>query len=422
MLYSLLLGSAFAIGQPGAPELLPVEQPATQVNTDDQKNSEKKDTSEKKDNGDNGEKKEPEKHLFMKLLEGTCLGQKLDARKIQITGWTEGAFTASTVRHDQLPIGFNYRANEFLLQQNWLRIEKLVDKEAKEATFGFRSDTILPGADFRFTMARGLWDSQLTANNGEPNTYGIDPVQFYLEGYFPNVMKGLDVKFGRFFAQYGQESIDTTQNQLASHSYSFIYDPFTHTGLLTTLQIDDAWSVQNGIVMGCDNFIDPVARPCYIGSVKWAPKDGNDSVLFGVILGPNRFDIRENFHNPHIFDLVFTHKFNDKLTYVLDALYGYTLDVPGIGFANWFSAVNYLTYQFDEKLSGTTRLELFDDFQGQRTGSSGLYTAITAGINYKPKSWLALRPEVRFDYNGDSTPFQGKHGVFTAAMDAYVRW
>src|SRR5262249_8769306 len=154
------------------------------------------------------------------------------------------------------------------------------------------------------TIARGLFSGQLTANDGEPNTYGIDPVQFYGEAYFPNVMKGLDVKLGRFFAQFGQESTDTTQNALASRSYNFIYDPFTHTGLLTTLQIDDAWSVQNGIVMGCDVFIDPAARPCYIGSVKWAPTDGKDSVSLAVILGSNRFDVRNNFNNPQIFDLV----------------------------------------------------------------------------------------------------------------------
>ena len=50
-------------------------------------------------------------------------------------------------------------------------------------------------------------------------------------------------------------------------------------------------------------FIDPAASPTYIGSVKWAPPDGRDSVLFGVILGPGRFDRAENFNNPQVFDL-----------------------------------------------------------------------------------------------------------------------
>ena len=96
-------------------------------------------------------------------------------------------------------------------------------------------------------------------------------MQFYAEGYFPHIGAGLDVKVGRFFAQFGQENIDTTQNYFASRSYTFIYDPFTHTGLLTTLKIDDTWSVQNGLCLGCDVFIDPAANPTYIGSIRWAP-------------------------------------------------------------------------------------------------------------------------------------------------------
>ena len=130
-------------------------------------------------------------------------------------------------------MGFNYRANEFLVQQHWVRVERPVDQKATTPTFGFRWDTFV-GTDYRFTVARGLFSGQLTADEGQPSTYGIDPVQFYAEAYFPQVGRGLDVKLGRFFAQYGAESIDATQNALASRSYAFIYDPFTHTGLLTT--------------------------------------------------------------------------------------------------------------------------------------------------------------------------------------------
>src|SRR5206468_11486704 len=133
------------------------------------------------------------------------------------------SYTASSVEHNQLPMGFNYRANEFLLQQNWLRFERtVVTSGTTEPTFGFRTDTILPGADYRFTISRGLFSGQLTANDGLPNTYGIDPVQFYGEAYFPTIGRGLDVKVGRMFCQYGAESIDGPPNALASHSYPFI--------------------------------------------------------------------------------------------------------------------------------------------------------------------------------------------------------
>src|SRR5262249_8137831 len=157
--------------------------------------------------------------------------------------WLDSSFTASSDRRDQLPMGFNYLANNFLLQQNWVRFERsVVTSGTTEPTFGFRTDTILPGSDYRFTLPRGIFNGQLTADDGQPARYGIDPIQFYAEAYFPTVGQGLDVKFGRFFAQYGVESNDAPSNALASHAYTFIYNPFTHTGLLTTLKLTPAWS------------------------------------------------------------------------------------------------------------------------------------------------------------------------------------
>jgi hypothetical protein len=358
----------------------------------------------------------------MGSVQGSWLGALLNDNRVSVSGWADNTFTASTDRRDQLPLGFNYLANQGLLQQNWLRVERAIDDKATTPTWGFRSDNILPGADYRFTLARGLFDGQLTSNNGRPEIYGIDPVQFYGELYLPQVGRGLDLKLGRFFAQFGVESIDTTQNALSSHAYNFIYNPFTHTGLLATQKLSDAWSVQNGLVTGSDVFIDPAANPTYIGSVRWAPPSGRSSVLFAVILGKGRYDAGETFSNPQVFDLVVTHKFSDRLTYTLDALYSFQTGFPGVGFVNNWGVVQYLTYQFAPALSGTSRLEFFDDPQGYKTGFRGLYTAATAGVTYKPTPWLWLRPEVRFDHNADSRPFEGKPDLFTATMSAVVRW
>jgi hypothetical protein len=364
----------------------------------------------------------PERWPFMEALQGTYPGWLLDGNRITISGWEDMSFTASSDRDAQLPMGWNFKANQFLLQSNWLRIDRPVDPTSTTPTVGFRSDTLLPGSDYRFTIARGLFDGQLTANHGFPNLYGIDPVQFYGEMYYPEVGRGLDVKIGRCFCQYGAESIDTTQNVLGSHSYSFIYDPFTHTGFLTTLKLTDAWTVQNGLMTGTDIFIHPAARPTYVGSVRWAPPTGRDSVLFSVIIGPGRFEQDRHFNNPEIFDLVYLHKFSERLTYTLDALFGVETNVPNIGTANWFAVDHYLTCTLAPRLSTTVRLEFFEDSQGQRTGFVGLYSALTAGVMFKPFKWMSLRPEVRYDYNSESRPFEDKHGLFTATMDLLVRW
>ncbi|MFO0965826.1 MAG: outer membrane beta-barrel protein [Gemmataceae bacterium] len=363
----------------------------------------------------------PDRWPLMQALQGTYPGWLLDGAKLKLYGWIDSTFTASSDRHEQLPMGFNYRANEGQLQQAWVRFERPVDQTANAPTFGFRSDTFF-GIDYRFTIARGLFDSQLTADHGRSNLYGFDPVQFYAEAYFPHICRGLDVKVGRFFAQFGAESIDTTQTVFVSRSYSFIYDPFTHTGLLTTLKLTDTWSVQNGVATGCDVFIDPACTPTYLGSVKWAPPNGRSTALFAVILCSGRFDQNQNFHNPQIFDLVFTHKLGPRLTYTLDALYGFTHNVPNTGFANWWATDHYLSWTLAPRVTANARLEFFDDEQGQRTGFEGLYTALTAGLAVTPNRYVLFRPEVRYDYNGTSRPFEGKHGVFTAALDMVVRW
>ncbi len=365
----------------------------------------------------------PDRWLLMKSLQGTWPGAVLDEERMQVSGWTEGSFTGSSDAHSNLPMGFNWRANEFAVQQNWLRFERtVVTSGTSEPTFGFRNDWILPGVDYRFTVARGLFSGQLTDNDGQPNTYGIDPIQFYGEAYFPTVGRGMDVKLGRMFCQYGAEANDAPSNVLASHSYVFIYDPFTHTGLMVTTQVTPALSFQLGIVMGPDVFIDPAASPYSMFSVKWAPPNGRDSVLFSGLLGSGRFDVAHEFNNPNILDVVYIHTFSPRFTYTVDALAGYETNVPGIGTATWAGAANYLTWRFTPRLTGTTRLELFDDVDGNRTGFSGLYSALTAGLNFQPRKAVIFRPEVRYDYNGESRPFEGKHGLVTATADLILRW
>src|SRR5688572_23888158 len=54
----------------------------------------------------------PDRWFLMRELQGTWPGWLLDGHKVQVTGWTEAAFTASSNHADQLPMGFNYRANE----------------------------------------------------------------------------------------------------------------------------------------------------------------------------------------------------------------------------------------------------------------------------------------------------------------------
>jgi hypothetical protein len=117
-----------------------------------------------------------------------------------------------------------------------------------------------------------------------------------------------------------------------------------------------------------------------------------------------------------------THKFSDKLNYVLDASFSHMDKVPNIGNANWFGVVQYLGYALTDKVTVNTRSELFNDTQGFRTGTETLYSANTLGMTWKPKPWLYIMPEVRYDYATKGTPFDGRRDLFTASIGTILRW
>jgi hypothetical protein len=97
-------------------------------------------------------------------------------------------------------------------------------------------------------------------------------------------------------------------------------------------------------------------------------------------------------------------------------------NVPEIGTAYWGAAVNYLTYDFTPRTSGTIRLGLFDDPQGERTGFPGLYTQLTTGLNIRPRRDITIRPELRWNNNNETAAFENHHNLFTAACDVIFRW
>jgi hypothetical protein len=420
----------------------------------------------------------------MEALQGTWLGADLDGCRTYITGWDQMTYTFGTSGHVGLPETFNYRDQEPILQQAWFRIARPVVNGTTTSgtsyawpsapttpTFGYQVDVVL-GTDYRFTLPqKGLLNWQLTdrtlftpvgggADVFAPNIYGIDPLQFFGEAYFPTIGRGLDVKVGRFYTPYGVESLESVSTPLVSHSYIFSNgSPFTHTGVLGTLTLTDAWTVQGGVVIGDDLFFYTSDRPTGIFTVQWTQPHGTQTsvaqpfarniVKFTAIQGPGRFDDEKFVHNINIIDLVWTHQFNAVLVSNLEMLYGYEYNVRGQslsdgtvfdpGFTNWGGVCGYLGYTCSSRLTATLRQEFFDDPQGIRTSTAedpfldrtkGLYSESTIGAVWKVRKGLYLMPELRYDYNFNSAPFgttvdhplDGHHSQFTAAGSVIVRW
>jgi hypothetical protein len=308
-----------------------------------------------------------------------------------------------------------------------LHIEKTLDTEKKEIQFGWLMDWILPGADARTTVVRGLWDVQLRNNNGGPQLNPIDLFQAYGQMFLPNLGQGTTVKLGRFATHVGYELVQAVDTPFVSRSYMFQYNPFTHTGIWANTQLTDDWSAGYGLSTGTDTFIDaPTNRPTFLGQLKWAPKEGKTNVAFNVVLTNPNYIPSENFQLYDFYNLVVTHKITDKVTYVLDTGYTYMNNFPNADgnsrYVNWYGAANYLIFQHTDKLSSTIRAEVFDDAQGARTGFRGLYSEVTYGFAWKPTDALMIRPSVRYDNNANTAAFEGSQNLFTAAMDVIIRW
>ena len=360
---------------------------------------------------------------LMRSVQGSWLGALLDDNRVTVYGWTQFTATTGTARGSNLPVPFVDRPDEFLLNQNFLHVERTIDTSKRDYQWGFVGEVILPGSDYRFTLPRGLANRQLGTNDGRPELYGIDPYQLYAQAFLPDLgPRGTKVIAGRFASHCNIELVQAVDTPFASRSHLFQNNPFTHTGVWATSQLTDAWSVGNGVATGSDTFLDAASRLTYLGQAKWAPPTGRTSVAFNTVVTNPRFDEREAFAFYNVYEVVLTHKLSDRLTYTLDAVYSHIRGVPDTGFTDWYGAASYLTYQLSPTLAGTVRGELFNDTTGFRTGSEGLYSAATAGLAWKPLPELLVRPSVRYDHNEGSRPFEGKPDLFTATLDLIVRW
>lgn len=402
--------------QPTAPPSGPAAKPSDPPAAN---GGDKKDEPEKKDEEDKKEEEKKEtKYLIERLLQGTPSGQILADHGIRVYGWTDMNYTVSTANRSNAPVAFNDRANFFQMNQNWFEVSKAIDTSKDEVQFGGKASLIVPGTDYRFTLAKGFWTNQLQDGKG----YGFDLVYHYGDVFLPGVGgQGTTLRVGRWATGIGYEQIDAVNTPFLTKSYVFQYDPFTHTGGQAMTQIDDDWSVYNGLVTGADVYFNRAGTLTYVGGVKWAPKEGPTSVGVNVMVNNNKFNAGDSFANYNCYNMVVTHKFTDKFTYVLDATFSHMRDIPNVGATTWYGCANYYLWQFAEKMASNFRWELFKDTDGVRTGTAGTYFEMTYGLTWTPVDSVMIRPFSRYDHNTQGA-FEGKPSLYTGGVELIFRW
>ena len=377
---------------------------------------------------------------LMEALYGGSHGQAWEQSRVKVYGWVEGSFNLSTSHDSNYPSAYDIFANKVEFDQAVLYVERLPDSvQTDHFDWGFHLSGLF-GTSYRFTTNLGYFSGQLLDNHRE---YGFDPVLEYVDLYIPQVAEGLNIRVGRFISIPGIEAQLAPNNYIYTHSLLYAIDPFTDTGILGTVKVNDRWLVQLGLTASHDVASwTPDARPSATACISYTFNQGNDNV-YPCINGINNG--RYAYNNLQMFDNTWYHKFSATWHMATEAWFMYERDVPSVSgpilpekgtngafcaageircFAPEWAAVNYVEKQLSAKNYISIRSDFLDDMKGQRTGFKTRYAEATLMWGHWVGSTILLRPEIRFDRAIDRPAYDNgtRQGQFQLAMDAIFKY
>ena len=387
-----------------------------------------------------------------------------EEKPVKVYGWLQNSYTYNAngraISGQNFGVTPNNLANSWQGNQYYLIFEKPLKQEDK-VNFGFRIDSLF-GNDWAFNHSHGIFDTAFKNNHFA----GYDPAQFYAEVHLPILTKGgMDIKGGRFYTILGYEVVPATGRPLLSVPYMFNYgQPFTHIGVLSTLHLTDRINVYNGAVNGADHGIIENLKYNYLGGITWTSKDAKWNLAISTIAGPQEYPrfLPSNTYiqptgvpatppqfsgrtNPYYSGndrstttSVLSYKWADTFTQVIETDESFEANVPfstkitaanplGRHNAQWQSFGNWFLWQFwkqDDRdiMTAVWRSEVFRDNNGVRTGFADNFYEMTLGVIIKPKPYLWIRPEARYDWAQFTHPYADgtRNSQFTAAVDVIL--
>jgi hypothetical protein len=368
--------------------------------------------------------------LLMDTLKPTDVGKGLDSIGLRIWGYIESGFTGRlTGGQDALP-GRLYdarRPNALRLNQFQLSVDRPYDS-TKAVDFGGRVDASF-GGDAKLTHARGFFDK---TGDGNGDAW-FDLVQAYGQAWFKTGPdSGLEITLGKFLELAGSEVAEATYNALYSHSFIYSFaEPTTHTGGMVKYLFSPELFAYAGVVEGWDVFNDNNKAASFIAGGGWSSKQqigghARTQVLLNIITGPEQPHNTSN--NRTLTDVVINHSWTEKLSESLNFDWVTEENVPGVGQENAYGPAHYLTYVFNDYLSGTWRAEWFRDEKGARIGTAGNFFENTWGVTVTPAPThpilknLIVRPELRWDVSTKPAFGGDRHNQVTAAVDVIFKF
>jgi hypothetical protein len=349
--------------------------------------------------------------LGIGLLDGNCcIGEPWKLVKDPIGGFNIGGWTSVGYHSARNPNNFN-NYDRVQLGQQYFFAERIADG-SEGIGIGGRID-YLYGTDAQDTQSFGRPDHfDTTWDNGN---YGHAMPQLYGEV----AMGDLSVKVGKFYTIIGNEVVQSTGNFFYSRQFTFYNaEPFTHTGALTTYNLDENTQIYNGYVMGWDSGFEDNGD-AYLGGFKRKLSDSM-TFLYATSLGRIGQTATER---GGIHSGILTATLSDKLTYISQTDVLYTQDATGAVLRNTFGNINYLIYKVNDCVSWGNRFEWFNFDGAGFPGNNPVANArnnnnlnFTTGINYRANANLMFRPEVRWVWDRERFGFNENNASSQAAF------
>src|ERR1700733_4646849 len=355
--------------------------------------------------------------------------------RTKLYGWIDPSLNFGTSSNRNDPEANDVYSNRFELNQLVLYAERLPDSVQRDhVDWGYHL-TALYGTDYRYTTGKGYWNGPWV---NDQRQYGFDPTLEYLDVYIPQVGQGMNVRFGRFISVPGIEAQLAPNNYIFSHSLLYAIDPFTDTGLMATIKLNDQWLVQFGITAGHDVAIWTAdAKPSGSACVSYTTSSVNDN-FYLCANGIN--NAKYAYNNLQQYDVTWYHKFSKTWHMATESWYMYERDVPALYgpiapelganpayclpgqsrcTAPEYAAVNFLQKELTAHDFLSFRGDYLDDQKGQRTGYATKYSENTIMWCHWIGTTVQLRPELRFDRAWDQKAYDNgrRQNQLTVASD-----
>jgi hypothetical protein len=340
---------------------------------------------------------------------------------LRLYGWADAGYTYNSHGHQLMDVEprENRFGNEMLVNQLAIVLEKPLKSD--ELSWGFNA-TFYAGADAALLRPEGGF----TTTNPR---FGADFRNLYLSAHLPVLGEGgVDVKVGRMGTIIGWESALAPYRPFYSNDYQWFYgEDGAFTGALATWHATKQLDITNGITMGANTFFTMRGdSPCYIGQINyWLQEDKRTMISTSVYVGNQAiFSATPPGDTTVTWELMIVQNWNKYLTQVVQSDNGWENHIPGVGTGQWWSAYNIFVLHVAPKLDVTNRVEWFNDVNSTRVGTPAHnYGEVTGGLDYHPRPWIRLRPEVRGDF-ADQPAFNhgNSRNQFTAAMDILLQF